>query len=68
MECAIAVEEDIVCIRWKDNSTVTLLSNEYGMKPIQKCSRYLAKEKKKYFTTVCSETLQQFYGRSRSDR
>ncbi|KAF2879533.1 hypothetical protein ILUMI_26640 [Ignelater luminosus] len=36
-------------IRWKDNSIVTLLSNQYRVKPLQSAARYSAKEKKKVY-------------------
>ncbi|CAG5047569.1 unnamed protein product [Parnassius apollo] len=39
--------DQICAVRWNDNSVVTLLSNEYGVHPIQKAKRYSAVEKKK---------------------
>ncbi|KAF2901884.1 hypothetical protein ILUMI_04302 [Ignelater luminosus] len=36
-------------IRWKYNSIVTLLSNQYGVKPLQSAVRFSAKEKKKVY-------------------
>lgn len=47
IDVAVGNNNKIVGVRWKDNSIVTILSNEYGRDPIQKCSRYSAKEKKK---------------------
>lgn len=44
---AIDKENNIVCVRWKDNSVVTILSNEFGVEPIRQAARYSAKEKKK---------------------
>lgn len=44
---AVDKDENIVCVRWKDNSVVTMLSNEYGVAPIRQAVRYSAKEKKK---------------------
>lgn len=38
---------NIVAVRWKDNSNVTLLSNQFGANPVQKASRYSAKDKAK---------------------
>lgn len=40
-------KHNIVGVRWKDNSVVTLLSNEYGLSPLTHCKRYSAKEKSK---------------------
>ncbi|KAF2890591.1 hypothetical protein ILUMI_15582 [Ignelater luminosus] len=40
---------NILAVRWKDNSIVTLLSNEYRIKPLQSAARYFAKEKKKVY-------------------
>ncbi|KAF2902633.1 hypothetical protein ILUMI_03555 [Ignelater luminosus] len=40
---------NIFAVRWKDNSIVTLLSNQYGVKPLQSAARYSAKEKKKVY-------------------
>lgn len=47
IDSAIDTNDDIVCVRWKDNSVVTMLSNEYGVAPIRQAVRYSAKEKKK---------------------
>ncbi|KAJ8935549.1 hypothetical protein NQ314_012738 [Rhamnusium bicolor] len=47
MYYAVSDQNDTVCVRWNDNSVVTILSNEYGVNPLQKCVRCSAKEKKK---------------------
>lgn len=46
MDCAID-KKNIVGVCWKDNNIVTILSNKFGINPIQKCRRYSAKEKSK---------------------
>lgn len=46
-DSAVDKENNIVCVKWKDNSIVTMLSNEYGVLPVCKASRYSVKEKKK---------------------
>lgn len=40
-------DNNIVAIRWKDNSVLTIMSNEYGINPIQQASRYSAQEKRR---------------------
>lgn len=39
--------DNILAVRWHDNSVVTLLSNEYGVNPIQKAKRYSTATKNK---------------------
>lgn len=34
--------DNICAVRWNDNNVVTLLSNEFGVQPLQKASRYSA--------------------------
>lgn len=38
---------NVVCVRWHDNSVVSLMSNWQEIKPLQVAKRYSAKEKKK---------------------
>ncbi|KAF2900183.1 hypothetical protein ILUMI_06004 [Ignelater luminosus] len=38
-----------LALRWKHNSIVTLLPNQYGIKPLQSAARYSAKENKKVY-------------------
>ncbi|KAF2893936.1 hypothetical protein ILUMI_12238 [Ignelater luminosus] len=40
-------ENNIVCVKWRDNSVVTVLSNKYGIAPVRKAARYYVKEKSK---------------------
>ncbi|KAF2895998.1 hypothetical protein ILUMI_10177 [Ignelater luminosus] len=40
-------ENNIVCVKWRDNSVVTVLSNKYGIAPFRKAPRYSVKEKSK---------------------
>ncbi|KAF2888976.1 hypothetical protein ILUMI_17197, partial [Ignelater luminosus] len=40
-------ESNIVCVKWRDNSVVTVLSNKYGIAPVRKAARYSVKEKSK---------------------
>lgn len=47
MDCAVDKKNNIVGVRWKDNNIVTILSNEFGMNSVQKCSRYSLREKSK---------------------
>lgn len=46
-DSAVDNRNEIVGVRWKDNNIVTLLSNRYGVQPLQKAKRYSAKEKRK---------------------
>lgn len=46
-DSAIDKQNNIVCVKWKDNSIVTILSNEFGVNPLQKALRYSVKEKKR---------------------
>lgn len=39
--------DNICAIRWNDNSVVTLLSNEFGVHPVQKARRYSVAAKQK---------------------
>lgn len=39
--------DKICAVRWHDNNVVTILSNEYGVQPIQKAKRYSVAAKKK---------------------
>ncbi|KAF2888262.1 hypothetical protein ILUMI_17911, partial [Ignelater luminosus] len=40
-------KNNIVCVKWRDNSVVTVLSNKYGIAPVRKAARYSVKEKSK---------------------
>ncbi|KAF2888416.1 hypothetical protein ILUMI_17757 [Ignelater luminosus] len=40
-------KNNIVCIKWRDNNVVTVLSNKYGIAPVRKAARYSVKEKSK---------------------
>lgn len=40
-------EEDIIVVRWKDNSVVTAMSTLHGVEPLSNVTRYCAAEKKK---------------------
>lgn len=60
-DSAVDKDENIVCVRWKDNSVVTLLSNEYGLCPIQKAIRYSSTNKKK--VDIQQPYVVQYYNR-----
>lgn len=40
-------DDNIVAVRWKDNSVLTIISKEYGINPIQQASRYSVQEKRR---------------------
>ena len=40
-------DSQILVVRWHDNGTVCIASNEYGLLPMKKVERYSAKEKKR---------------------
>ncbi|KAF2897891.1 hypothetical protein ILUMI_08283 [Ignelater luminosus] len=40
-------ENNIVCVKWRDNSVVTVLSNKYEIASVRKAARYYVKEKSK---------------------
>lgn len=46
IDCAVDRNNWVVGTRWKDSNVLTILSNQYVMNPIQKCSRYSVKQKK----------------------
>lgn len=46
-ESYVDKKSNIVAVAWKDNSVVTLLSNEHGVSPIGETKRYSLMEKKK---------------------
>ena len=39
--------EDVALVRWKDNKSVTMMSNTHGVEPMQKVARWSRQEKKK---------------------
>ncbi|KAF2879224.1 hypothetical protein ILUMI_26945 [Ignelater luminosus] len=41
-------ENNIVCVEWRDNSVVTVLSNKYGIAPVRKAARIGFRGKKWY--------------------
>lgn len=43
----ISGDGSVICVRWNDNSVVTLLSNWQGIEPMQSAKRFSTKEKKK---------------------
>ena len=45
---------DIALVRWKDNKTLTMISNKYGTDPIQKASRWSKEVKKKMTVSMPS--------------
>lgn len=47
MDSAVDKNKGIIGIKWKDNSVVTVMSNEFGVEPLQKCKRFSVKDKKK---------------------
>lgn len=46
-ESYVDKKSNIIAVSWKDNSVVTLLSNEHGVAPIGEAKRYSLLEKKK---------------------
>lgn len=44
---AVDKTENILAVRWKDNSIVTIMSNEFGTFPLQKAKRYSVQDKQK---------------------
>lgn len=46
-ESFINKSDNIVAVTWKDNSVVTLLSNEHGVAPLGEAKRYSVQEKRK---------------------
>lgn len=44
---AVDESDNIFAVRWKDNSIVTIMSNEFSAFPLQKAKRYSVKERQK---------------------